>query len=194
MARPRIHDADLRERLIDVAIEIVGSKGLGALSVRTAAQGASTSTTAVYSLFGSKDELTRAVLVRAFRRFSTAQRAALDARTGEPLMDLGVAYVGWALANPRLYELMFVLTAVGIEPSPETSAAGVEAFTPLHDAVCQAIESGTFRRADPMTVAASLWSQVHGAALLLLAGLFPESADPALAIGAIVDGWRAAPR
>ncbi|WP_288336602.1 TetR/AcrR family transcriptional regulator [uncultured Gordonia sp.] len=193
MARPKIHDDDLRRRLVDEATAIVETDGLGTLSVRSVARAASTSTTAVYSLFGSKDDLTRAVLVRALRDFTAAQREAGTEEPIEHVTALGTAYVGWALANPRLYELMFGLSALGIEATEETIAAGADAFAPLHEAVAAAISSGAFRPADPTTVTASLWAQVHGASLLILAGLFPDGADPVPAISAIVDGWRVDP-
>ena len=133
------------------------------------------------------------MLVRALRDFTAAQREAGTEEPIEHVTALGTAYVGWALANPRLYELMFGLSALGIEATEETIAAGADAFAPLHEAVAAAISSGAFRPADPTTVTASLWAQVHGASLLILAGLFPDGADPVLAISAIVDGWRVGP-
>ncbi|MGV9669123.1 TetR/AcrR family transcriptional regulator [Gordonia sp. NPDC003504] len=189
MARPKVHDDDLRSRLIDEATRIVADSGVGGLSVRAAAQAAGTSTTAVYSLFGSKDGLTRAVLVRAFEQFAAAQEVAT--REDDAVSALGIAYVGWALENPRLYELMFGLSTVGIEPSEETEAASARVMAPLRHAVTAAIDAGVFRPADPATVAASLWAQVHGLSLLLLAGRFPDDADPVAAGSAVVAGWRA---
>ena len=75
VARPKVHTDDLRDRLLDEAIAIVAERGIGALSVRDVAHAAGTSTTAVYSLFGNKEGLSRAVQVRAFESFTEAETA-----------------------------------------------------------------------------------------------------------------------
>ncbi|MCR5979760.1 TetR family transcriptional regulator [Gordonia jinghuaiqii] len=192
MARPRIHTDDLRDKLLDEAVRVVGEGGLRALSVRDVAHAAGTSTTAVYSLLGNKEGLARGVLIRAFESFASAQEAAADDRDAAGLVDLGTAYVGWALENPRLYELMFGEARSGMTPSEETRAAAARAIEPLRSGVSQAITAGVFRVADVDTVVASLWAQVHGLALLLLSGHFPAGADPVAAATAVIDGWRAA--
>ncbi|AZG48213.1 putative HTH-type transcriptional regulator [Gordonia insulae] len=187
MARPRVHTDDLRDRLLDEAERIVGADGLAALSVRAVAKAAGTSTSAVYTLFGSKDDLTRGVLVRAFESFAAAQESATDA----DLAGLGVHYVGWALEHPRLYEIMFGEALAGLAPTAETEAAAARAIAPLRRGVAQAMEANVFRVAEVDTVVASLWSQVHGMAMLLLSGHFPAAADPVAAAMAVIDGWRA---
>ncbi|MFT4393890.1 TetR/AcrR family transcriptional regulator [Gordonia lacunae] len=191
VARPRSHTDDVRTRLLDEAVRMVAANGVGALSVREVARAADTSTTAVYSLFGNKEGLSRAILVRAFDSFAHAQRSAAAAAAGEATLEgLGVAYVGWALENPRLYELMFSDALVGVERTEETRAAATRAITPLRAGVQEAIGSGRLRAADPETVVASLWAQVHGMATLLLSGNYPEGADPVAAATAVIDGWR----
>lgn len=192
MARPKMHTEAVGDRLVDEAMRIVADRGIAALSVRETASAAGTSTSAVYSLFGSKDGLARSVLVRAFESFAQAQVSATQ--SGEASTDLagmGVMYVAWALENPRLYELMFGQSVVGIAESPETRAASAQAIAPLKDGVRRAIDAGIFRPAEVDTVVASLWSQVHGLSTLMLAGRFPEGADPGASAMAIIDGWRA---
>ncbi|MDS1113172.1 TetR/AcrR family transcriptional regulator [Gordonia westfalica] len=199
VARPRVHTDDVREKLLDEAVRIVEDGGLGALSVRDVAHAAGTSTSAVYSLLGSKEGLARGVLLRAFASFESAQTTATidgtdpDGDTAD-LTGLGIAYVGWALEHPRLYELMFGEARSGIEPTEETKAAAARAIGPLREGVSRAIEAGVFRDAEVDTVAASLWAQVHGSALLLLAGHYPAGADPVAATYAVIDGWRAVDR
>ncbi|MBR7191029.1 TetR/AcrR family transcriptional regulator [Gordonia sp. SCSIO 19800] len=193
MARPRSHTEDVRVRLLDEAVRMVAADGIGALSVREVARAADTSTTAVYSLFGNKEGLARAILVRAFDAFADAQRSAAAAATDPTaLAELGVAYVGWALENPRLYELMFGDALVGVARTEETRAAATRAITPLREGVQAAITAGVFRDADTDTVVASLWAQVHGMAMLLLSGNYPDGADPVAAATAVIDGWRPA--
>ncbi|MGW9262874.1 TetR/AcrR family transcriptional regulator [Gordonia terrae] len=193
VARPRSHTDDVRTRLLDEAVRVVAAHGVGALSVREVARAADTSTTAVYSLFGNKEGLSRAILVRAFDSFAGAQRSAVAAAEGLMTLEgLGVAYVGWALENPRLYELMFSDALAGVERTDETRAAATRAITPLREGVQAAIGAGLLRAADTETVVASLWAQVHGMATLLLSGNYPAGADPVAAATAVIDGWRTA--
>lgn len=182
-----MHNDELRARLLAEAVAAVESRGVGVLSVREIAHAAATSTTAVYSLFGNKEGLVRAVLVHAFDSFAAQQAG------GDDLTALGTAYVAWALEHPRLYELMFTDALSNVEPTPESQAAAARAIAPLRDGVRQAIEAGFFRPADVDTVVASLWAQVHGMAMLLLANHFPTGADPVAAAMAVIDGWRATP-
>ncbi|MBD1318927.1 TetR/AcrR family transcriptional regulator [Gordonia hankookensis] len=193
MARPKVHTEELRDRLLDEAVRVVSEHGLAALSVRDVARVAGTSTTAVYSLLGNKEGLARGVLTRSFESFATAQESVATGDDTSDLVGLGTAYVGWALDNPRLYEIMFGEALAGIAPTAETEAAAARAIAPLRDGVTAAMESGLFRRADVDTVVASLWAQVHGTAMLLLSGHFPAGADPVAAAKAVIDGWRTDP-
>jgi len=93
MARPRTHDEALRLKLLDRAGELIAADGPKALSLRKLAADAGTSTTAVYSLFGSKPDLVNALYTEGFRRFGA--RMAGTALTGDPVEDLvalGSAY------------------------------------------------------------------------------------------------------
>ena len=74
MARPRLHDDALRARLLEEASAIVATSGAAGLTVRDLAARAGTSASAVYSLFGSREDLVRAVGDEAFARFAAAAR------------------------------------------------------------------------------------------------------------------------
>ena len=194
MARPKVHTVELRDRLLDLAVDITANDGFGALTVRTVASAAGTSTTAVYSLFGSMADLQVGVLVRAFDSFASAQESvgASDAPERD-IAGLGMTYVQWALTNPRLFAVMFSPTVAGLTPTAELDEAAARAIAPLDNAVRRAIESGVLRRVEPSTIVVSLWSSVHGLSQLLLAGLVPAEADPAASALAVIDGWRAEP-
>lgn len=191
MARPRVHTDALRDELLGVSLAMVEDSGITALAVREVAARAGTSTTAVYSLFGSKVGLQRAVILRGCGDFADVQAAAEV--TDDPARDiaeLGLVYVQWALDHPRLYEVIFGQAVVGLEPTPEIEAAAARAMAPLADAVGRAIGAGQFRTAPVEVVAASLWAQVHGIASLLLAGRLDPGLDLASAAAAVIDGWR----
>ncbi|MFJ2521124.1 TetR/AcrR family transcriptional regulator [Cellulosimicrobium cellulans] len=168
MARPRLHDDALRDRLLDVASRAISEHGEGAVTVRSVATAAGTSPSAVYALFGSRDELVAAVSAEGFRRF--AARLAAVGRTDDPGADLaalGRAYRVFALADPHFYAVMF---ARGVRPAADRPRAVEEAtFLVLRDAVARLVPDAT--TADD--VALGLWGLVHGLVSLELAGLVP---------------------
>ncbi len=190
MARPRVHTDELRETLLTRTAEAVAGRGAAAVSLRDVAAAAGTSTTAIYSLFGNKEALLQAVLVRAFEQFAQAQETVPV--TDDPVADilgLGATYVGWALEHPAWYSVMFGGPLVGITCLPEADAVSARSMAPLHSAVERGLAAGVLRSAAPETIAISLWAQVHGLSTLALAGHLPPGADLAAAALADVEGW-----
>jgi len=112
MGRPKEHDAQTAEALLAAAERIVERDGLGALSIRAVARDAGTTTRAVYSLFGSKDDLVAALGARAFELL----HAGLDGlpATDDPRADLveaALMFRRFALEHPTLF-------AIGIQRTP----------------------------------------------------------------------------
>ncbi|MGH3914999.1 MAG: TetR/AcrR family transcriptional regulator [Pseudonocardiaceae bacterium] len=196
MPRPKLHDDALRVRLLDIAGVMVTSGGPNALSLRKLAAEAKTSTTAVYSLFGGKVEVLRALFVEAFARFGTHQNAVPP--SDDPLADilaLGRAYRVSAITSPHLYAVMFGSPAPGFDPTPQDWERAEATFTPLLDAVRRAVAAGLLRDAGPGLIATALWANVHGLVSLELGRAMPAQAGaPAdvfeAALRACLDGWR----
>jgi len=186
MARPITHDANLRARLIDVASAMIDRDGPERFSVREVAAGAETSTSAVYSLFGSKADLTTAVVADAFASFAQAQREA------EPrgLRALGEAYRAWALQHPDRYRLMFSGAIAGT-PHGAADGGGDPESDPELDALLPLAR--TLTGADLVDEAVDLrstlavWAQVHGAVSLELAGVAPPWIDADAVYAAVLD-------
>lgn len=168
MARPPLYDDALRDRLLSAAATTVDERGPERVSLREIAQAAGTSTSAVYALFGGKNEMLVAVIEKGFSSFGASQ-AAVEA---DGLRALGLAYRAWATANPALYRLMFggaITTLVDCRPDDEKTGA---AMAPLVRTLAG--------RVDPdrvMSAALTVWAQVHGAVSLELAAVAPVSVD-----------------
>ena len=93
MPPPKVHDAALRAVLLTQTSQLVAEHGADAVNVRTVASAAGTSTSAVYALFGSREQLLAAVAAEAVSRFASHLAAVGD--QGDPvtrLLDLGRAY------------------------------------------------------------------------------------------------------
>lgn len=108
MGRPRIHDENTAAALLAAAERLLQERGAGALSLREVADGAGTSTQAVYTLFGSKEGLLGALGAHAMELL----RAGADAvpTTDDPREDLvagALMYRRFALDHPALFEVAF---------------------------------------------------------------------------------------
>jgi len=164
MARPVVHDENLRRTLLDAAAALIARDGAAAVSLRSLAAAAGTSTTAVYSLFGGKAELLSAVLDDGFASFAASQQDAADGG----VEALGLAYRAWALEHPVLYGLMFSGSLTSQVPCRPTPGTAEPAMAPLFAAVASAVP-----RAQGDEVASTVgvvWGQVHGMVSLELAG------------------------
>ena len=114
----RTPDPAVRIALIEAAAELLAEGGPDASASAGWPPGRH-STMAVYTHFGSKDELVREVVKEAFARLH-AELAAV-ARTDDPVADLaaaGDAYRRNALANAHLFRVMFSLQPAGSSPIP----------------------------------------------------------------------------
>jgi AcrR family transcriptional regulator len=173
----------------------LSSEGAGALSMRRLAAAVGTSTTAVYSLFGGKPALLRALYLEAFGRFG-ARLAAVEP-TGDPIEDLvrlGIAYRESALADPHLYAIMFGRPIPGFEPDDAATAESDATFRPLVDAVRAGIEAGKLRSAPPEVIAIALWANAHGLVSLELNACLPKAMDDTAVSAVYVETLRAAVR
>ncbi|HET7743291.1 MAG TPA: TetR/AcrR family transcriptional regulator [Gaiellaceae bacterium] len=130
MGRPREHDETTRTALLGAAERIVAAGGPGALSVRSVAEAAGTTTRAVYSLFGSKDGLLAEALAGDAFEFLSEEIDKLS-ETDDPasdLVDVGVlVFRRLAREHPALYRIAFQ-RIVPLEAGPELTAARQQAW------------------------------------------------------------------
>lgn len=172
MGRPRIHDEATRDRLLVVAGHLLRREGPAALTVRRLADEAGTSTGAIYSLFGSKHDVVRAMYRAGFDNLASHQDE-VDTRAGvdpvERIRSHARAYRAAARARPHLYDVMFACPFPEFVPDDQDRARSLATLERLHAAVSAAIAAEAVDgNADVVTMV--LWSTVHGLAMLELAG------------------------
>jgi AcrR family transcriptional regulator len=178
---PKTADPALRAELLETAARLIAEEGPLALSLRRLAGEVGTSTMAIYTHFGSMTELRGAVRREGFARL--ADHLGRVEETGDSVADLallGWAYVVNALTNPNLYRAMFM------EHVDESHLeVGIETFQVLVAAVERCVRAGRFDRAEPLGLALQMWSAIHGAVALHLAGLLPadDAVEACLATG-----------
>ena len=173
----------VREELVAAGVRLLERDDLAALSARSVAAEAGTSTMALYTHVGGMTGLLDAVAADVFVRFTKALTEVPE--TDDPVADflaMGLAYHGFALANPQPYQLIFGATGpaslmayhtdLTVTGSATNRAEWAESFGALRNAVHRMMAAGRIRDDDELAVAGRLWSINHGAVMLELAGFF----------------------
>jgi AcrR family transcriptional regulator len=143
MGRPRIHDEHTASALLAVAERLLQERGTAALSLREVADGAGTSTQAVYTLFGSKEGLLGALGAHAMKLLRAGEGTVPT--TDNPRQDLvegALMFRRFALDHPALFEVAF---------SRRDPAIALRFQTATDDAL-----AGLYRRFEPVASAGLL--------------------------------------
>ncbi len=167
------HHGNLREALIQAALDLISSKGPAGFTFAEAARQAGVSPAAPYRHYRDRDALLADVALRGFRQFATELEAAWGDGRPHPraaLDRMGHAYLGFARREPALYAAMFEAGLV-IGAYPELVAASDAAFLALRracEAVAATLPAGT--RPPALMMALHIWSLCHGIASLFARG------------------------
>lgn len=175
--RSALGGEELRVALLDAAGRLLTAEGPHALSTRRLADAVGTSTQAIYTLFGGKDGLVRAMYREGFVRLMAQMEAA--GTSADPLADLfklGLAYRAAALASPHLYDVMMARPVAEFVPSEDDRVTGRATLDALADAVRRTIDAGAVR-GDVDAIALHLWIATHGFVSLELAGYLDVAPD-----------------
>lgn len=185
------HHGDLRGAILEAAAAAVDRDGVAALSLRALAHEVGVSHTAPRHHFGDKRGIVTALAAQGYEALTAELGQASSCGT---FLDVGVAYVGWAVTHPAHYQVMFRPELVdGSDP------AHAEALNGLRRALVDSLRAGrpgTDRtdRTDPgdrtdhpgdaaadgdgiPVLGLAAWSIVHGFVTLALAGSLPLPAD-----------------
>jgi AcrR family transcriptional regulator len=180
---PNANDAAPKRRLIEAAICVLETGGPEAVQARKLAAEIGTSTMAVYTHFGGMAQLFEAMVAEGLLRIAADVEAVEE--TEDPMADFfakGMAYRAWALANRRLYCLMFGLSgALTSYYKAELTASGEifsslpegqAAFEVMVHSLDRVRQAGRIRDVDPTLAAGQFLSATHGFVLLEMAGYF----------------------
>ncbi|MEU8529469.1 TetR/AcrR family transcriptional regulator [Streptomyces sp. NPDC048629] len=180
------HHGDLRNALVDAAVDLAADGGPERVVLREAARRVGVSPTAAYRHFDGQGELLGAVKRHAQGALAEAMERAASRAPGSDdpalaaecrLAALVRGYVAFALAEPGLYRAAFCtprppcgmgwLAGAGAEPAAEPE---VRAFALLTEALAALAAAGPAPRPAAPDVQAAAWSAVHGLSLLLVDG------------------------
>jgi AcrR family transcriptional regulator len=170
-ARPRALESEATRRaILDAAGELLASRGEDGVSIREVCLRAGVTAPTIYHHFGDKAALVDRIVDDCFTAFDVA----FDDRTppGDPVERLRWGYdhyVDYGVTHPVHYRLMFLRTHG--RPTP----AGLASYDRLRRMV-RAIGDAGRLTAPVEDATAALWSSVHGATSLVIAGFLPREA------------------
>ena len=182
------HHGNLRQALIDAALELIEEQGVSALTLREVARRVGVTHAAPQRHFADRAALVAAVAEQGFRGLG-AHVAAVRASARTPaqrLRAIGVAYVEYALAHPAHLRVMFSPEVADKSRHPELAAAAQAVHAGLVDQIGDAQRHGSIAPGDPDELSFAAWSMVHGCAVLLIDGQAMGRSKTAL-IDAVVD-------
>jgi AcrR family transcriptional regulator len=164
-----------RERIVAAAVELLSEGGREAVSTRAVSAAAGVQAPTIYRLFGDKQGLLDAVATDGFTTYLRSKIALKP--NADPVADLRQGWdlhVGFGLANPALYSLMYGEPRPGA--SPPAAVAGAQLLAELIRRIAAA---GRLRISEEH--AAQLLHSVAVGTTLSLIALPEERRDPAVA-------------
>ncbi|CRK55645.1 Transcriptional regulator, TetR family [Alloactinosynnema sp. L-07] len=162
-----------RAAIVDAATRLLVHEGTAALTTRRVASEVGASTKVIYTMFGGKAGLVKALYVEGFTRLRQVQDKVVD--SGDPvdyLTGLALAYRRYALREPHYYRVMFERAIPGFVPDGEALAVAERAAELPLRAIAACVERGVFAEGEPREIAELLLAASHGAVSMELAGHF----------------------
>jgi AcrR family transcriptional regulator len=156
------------------AERILRAEGIGAVTTRRVAGELGLTPMALYRHFPGKDALVNALVETGFAHWEVRLAAAVKARSPRRRLENALAaYRDFALAEPRLFELMFLVPRGGV-PTPPGSlrATPSPAFAEVIAALRTSMASGELARGDPEELLLLVWAAAHGLVALHFSGRF----------------------
>jgi AcrR family transcriptional regulator len=154
------HHGDLRAALVAAAVEAIEETGAAGMSLRDVARRAGVTHTAAGYHFGDKAGLLTAVATEGYRLLGEALHAARH----QSFLEMGVAYVRFALAHRAHFDVMY---------QPALYDAADPALLGARQETAVLLYGSRDATSAEMTAGVAAWSIVHGFATLWLNGNIP---------------------
>ena len=163
---------DLPAACLKEGLDILKNGGMEKLSLREIARKIGVSPGAPYKHYPTKEALLAALAKQGFELFigylnKNRPRSDLDFNLFH-FRKMARNYLLFALEQPEHYRLMFTYKFVEVDSHPELQKSGERAFGVLLDTVEVLQKLNLIRKDDIRMMSISIWSSLHGMALLIL--------------------------
>jgi AcrR family transcriptional regulator len=177
---PAVHSdsTSTASKIAAAARALLDREGAEAISMRRVAEAVGITPMAIYRHFSDREGLLNAIANQGFQDLAEELKGRkfsgdIEAR----LTKMGEIYLDHALANPRLFELMFLKPRQGARQYPRDFKARKSPTANLmHDLVRQGMADGYFREDDAWEIVFEIGALSHGIIMLYLGGRMELSA------------------
>ena len=160
---------EMRKLIMDAAMEMFVKDGYEKTSIRNIAEKIEYSPATIYLYYKDKDELLWGLQTEAFNQLNDLFRTSVTATDPvKQLEQIAKLYVQFGMANPDLYDLMFIIRSPMNVESDEKWESGSTAFDFLVDVIERCGER--LRYKDSKAAAFSCWAMMHGMVSLNVRG------------------------
>ncbi len=162
------HHGDLRDALVQAALQQVELGGPEAISISALAKKLGVSQPAPYRHFADRETLLTAVTAEAFRQFSAILRESIATPSKRSKLScFALAMLDFGLRRNGIYRLMFASRTMACAPKgTELHTAAMETFGLALEAL-EAPAVGLLREQHALKI----WAAVHGVVMLAEQGL-----------------------
>jgi AcrR family transcriptional regulator len=188
------HHGNLREALIQAALDLIAKKGPAGFTFADAARSAGVSAAAPYRHFRDRDALITDVARRGFELFGARLDHAWNNGRPDPFTafeNVGRAYLAFARDEPAYYSAMFE-AGLSLDDEPAVHEVADRNFAVLRkasEALCSRLTPD--KRPPALMMSLHIWALSHGIASLFARGdsgrrRLPMTAEDLLEAGVLV--------
>jgi AcrR family transcriptional regulator len=162
---------EMRRKILDAARHLFVEVGYEKTSVRGIAEIIEYSPATIYLYYKDKNELLFALHEEAFMKMIAELGQVVSIKDPlERLIDMGRHYIKYALENPEMYDLMFIMAAPmeTLDFSHEIWEDGQKSFCMLKMVVEECMKEGYFPEQDLETMSLTIWAYMHGLVTIYL--------------------------
>ena len=173
MPKRGYHHGNLRQALVDAALELIEKKGPTGFTLSEAAKQAGVTPAAVYRHFEGRDDLIAEAARQGYEIFADPMEYAYE--TGQPsalasFEATGRAYLAFARRHPGHYVAMFE-SGISVNRTPELAAVAARASGVLEKSAAELSKHiPPEKRPPPQMFSAHIWAMSHGVVELFARG------------------------
>lgn len=165
MAKRGYHHGNLRQALVEAALELIREKGPGGFTLSQAAKEAGVTPAAVYRHFAGREDLIAEAARQGYEIFADVMQYAYDKGQPSALASFeatGRAYLAFARKYPGHYIAMFE-SGISVNHSPDLATVAARARGVLEKAAAELSQHiPPEKRPPPQMFSAHIWAMSHG--------------------------------
>ncbi len=173
MSKRGYHHGNLRQALVEAALDLITEKGPQGFTLSEAAKTADVTPAAVYRHFAGREDLIAEAARQGYEIFAALMDYAYDGGKPSALMAFeatGRAYLAFARKYPGHYQAMFE-SGLSVAAYPELALVAAKASAVLEKAATELSRHiPPERRPPPSMFSAHIWAMSHGVVELFARG------------------------